>query len=625
MKKTSLLIRLGVVCGLMAWGGMAFGQETAPAEVPAVEPAVPVSVVDAPAVVEPGGTESVVADPVATPPVVAEPGAEAPAWTEPVVEAAAATGAGETEAPVVERVEATEAVDSGVNPEKIALTLTDTELVQVVDLFIKISGANIIASPTNLTGRVTVSLRDVDWKTALLSILETQNLTLVETLPESKVFSIVPKPKDAPEPLFVENFKLQFLPAESLKDAAKQLVDPQGKVLLAQGNKLSVLGTARKIQTVRELVDSVDKRVPQVVVESKFVELDDQAIKDLGINWQSLEGYTVSLSRPKMDFNVQTTRRDLDQQAGVNVATTLDSATRTTPSAGTDARTVNSSVNNIGVTGKNFTEFTEGELTTVPTYDKIDTRTFTASILSAEELALTLSALKQNTGTEIVSNPKIVVASGETSSIHVGQRRPNIVLQTASTTAGTANQSYEFGDPPWIETGVKVKVTPTVNTESNITVRIVPELDREIGLIEPQPGLTFPILASRKIESQFALESGKTVAIGGLTQTTDNEVVKKIPFLGDIPIIGKYLFSHSHTEKRQSEVIIFVTVVLAESETLSFSSGIPSEGRLITSRFENPEAAQLTLRSRWEDTEQAPERWGSAKGGSGEAAETVVP
>lgn len=619
MNKISLLIRLGAALGLISWGGLSFGQDVAPAEVPVVEPAATDPVVTAPAV-----PEAVVTEPAPVEPVAVPPAAEAQAAVAPVPETPAEEGAWTPGEPVVERVEAGKVEGGDVNPEKIALTLNDTELVQVVDLFIKISGANIIASPTNLTGRVTVNLRDVDWKTALLSILDMQNLTLLETTPNSNVFSIVPKPKDAPEPQFVENFKLQFLPAENLKDAAKQLVDPQGRVLLAQGNKLSVLGTAKKIEDVRKLVDEVDQRVPQVVVESKFVELDDQAIKDLGINWQSLEGYTVALARPKLDINTVTVKRDLDQQAGVNVVTTRDVATRTTPPAATDGRIVTAATDSLNVSGKNWTDFEEGELTTVPTYDKVDTRTFTASILSAEEMAITLSALKQNTGTEIVSNPKIVVASGETSSIHVGQRRPNIVLQTASTTAGTANQSYEFGDPPWIETGVKVKVTPTVNTESNITVRIIPELDREIGLIEPQPGLTFPILASRKIESLFALESGKTVAIGGLTQTTDNDVVKKIPFLGDIPIIGKYLFSHSHTEKRQSEVIIFVTVVLADSDVLSFSSGIPSEGRLITSRFENPEAAQLTLRSRWEETEEAPQRWGSAKGGPG-AVEVVNP
>lgn len=495
--------------------------------------------------------------------------------------------------PVVERVEMNDPAVSTMDPDRITLTLTDTELVQVVDLFIKISGANIIAIPTNLTGRVTVSLRDVSWKSALTSILEAHNLQLVESQPDSKVFSIVPKAKDAPEPLFLENFHLQFISGDSLKDAAKALLEPNGRVLLAQGNKLSVLGTSQRIKDVKALVESADKRVPQVVVESKFVELDDQAIKDLGLNWQMLESFTAAVTVPKLDYKNIVINRDLSQDATINFDQKFNSVT-------TAGGTINDlTANRISQSGKNFTEVKDKEITTVPTYEKVETKAVSA-ILTSDDLAVTLSALKQNTGAEIISNPKIVVASGQTATIHVGQRRPNIILKTDSSQAGTAQTSYEFGDPPWIETGVKVKVIPTVNTESNITIRIIPELDREIGLIEPTPGLTFPILASRKIESEFALESGKTVAIGGLTETSDQEVVKKIPFLGDIPIIGKYLFSHTHTEKRQSEVIIFVSVLLADAETLKYQSGIPSQGRLITSRFVDPTASNLTLRNRGE-------------------------
>ena len=71
------------------------------------------------------------------------------------------------------------------------------------------------------------------------------------------------------------------------------------------------------------------------------------------------------------------------------------------------------------------------------------------------------------------------------------------------------------------------------------------------------------------------------MAIGGLTQTDEAEKVTKIPILGDIPIIGKYLFSHTHSEKSQSEVIIFITIGMAGPETMTVSAGIPSEGRLI--------------------------------------------
>ena len=134
---------------------------------------------------------------------------------------------------------------------------------------------------------------------------------------------------------------------------------------------------------------------------------------------------------------------------------------------------------------------------------------------------------------------------------------------------------------PYIKTGVEVDVRPVVNTESNITIRIVPVLSRTLPRGAGQLEGDLPPISKREIHSEFNLEAGRTVAIGGLTTTDDRESVRKIPLLGDIPIIGKYLFSHTHTEKLQDEVIIFVTVGMASPETITVSAGIPTEGKLI--------------------------------------------
>lgn len=223
---------------------------------------------------------------------------------------------------------------------------------------------------------------------------------------------------------------------------------------------------------------------------------------------------------------------------------------------------------------------------------------FTSTVLSADTFALTLSALQENAGVEIVTNPKVVVSSGEKANIHIGQRRPNIIKRTTSTTGGTTDVSYEYGTPEWIEIGTKVGVQPVVNTEENITVNIEPELNRQVGLIEPQPGLTFPILATRRVTSEFVIQSGQTVAIGGLTSTEDRDTVKKIPLLGDIPIIGRYLFSHQSTEKVQDETLIFVTVSIADPEDMTSETGIPSQGTLIYEKHWNPSSKTIELRNR---------------------------
>jgi Flp pilus assembly secretin CpaC len=135
---------------------------------------------------------------------------------------------------------------------------------------------------------------------------------------------------------------------------------------------------------------------------------------------------------------------------------------------------------------------------------------------------------------------------------------------------------------PFFDIGVKVDVTPTVNTEDKITLRIEPELSRlGVPATVPQAGIEFPRIITRRITTEFNLESGRTVAIGGLTQTTDDEQVTKVPILGDVPIIGKYLFRHTSTQTVQDELVIFVTVGLAGAESLTEVAGVPTEGKLI--------------------------------------------
>jgi type II secretory pathway component GspD/PulD (secretin) len=87
-------------------------------------------------------------------------------------------------------------------------------------------------------------------------------------------------------------------------------------------------------------------------------------------------------------------------------------------------------------------------------------------------------------------------------------------------------------------------------------------------------------IAKKTISTVFALDSGKTVAIGGLTETSDREVTSKIPLPGDIPLLGKYLFSHTHKEKSQEETIIFVTVGLAMPDSILRETGLPEDTEL---------------------------------------------
>lgn len=496
----------------------------------------------------------------------------------------------------------------------ITVTLDNVPLQDVIKMFTRISGANIVAG-TNLQGSVTVNLQDVEWKPALQVILDSANLVLVEKTPG--IFAVMSKSDLAAEPVTMDTVYLKFATVTNiLPIVQRMLVSSNASAAgFPAANAIVIQETAARLAVIKDMIVSIDKPRPQVFIEAKFVELNDQAIKDIGVNWQSLQGYTIRAGSMgwavteerdtvssrgdrlsqwdrRQNLDVANQRYNIDNQVYEESETTyvegppgsFTPTTKTTPT-----RTVEDTID----TGLDVTKDIEDTFTKTVT----DVR---AAVLSADDFALTLSALKQNTGVEVVSNPRLVVASGETATIDVGRNEPNIVATLKEQTAGggvSANQyvyALDQGEP-FIKIGVGVKVTPTVNTESNITVKIAPKLSRKLGdKTAGDAAVTFPITQSREIQTEFNLESGRTVAIGGLTSTEDREQVSKIPILGDIPIIGKYLFRHTHTEKVQDEVIIFVTVGLASPESLTSSAGIPSEGKLIHRRLAR-EAAQAEV------------------------------
>lgn len=477
-------------------------------------------------------------------------------------------------------------VESGAKENLISISLDNVPLQDVMRMFARISGANIV-SGTNLQGNITVNLKDVEWQPALRTILDTAGMTLVMKSPG--IYSIVSKSEAASAPVTIDTIYLKYTTVTNVLPVIQKMITSSNASIASfpSANALVVQETSERLDIIKEVVRNIDKPRPQVFIEAKFVELNDQAIKDLGVNWQSLEGYT--LSAKNLSWGITENRDWLKSRDsklaqtdnrthsdGVNSAYDIDGNESLTvvgpPIEGTVGRSVADTIS----------QTRDVSLDTEDSFTKSvsDVRT---AVMSASDFQLTLSALKQQSGVSVVSNPRIVVASGETATIHVGREDPNYVTKTEPGVGNSVTTTRELadGEDAWSKTGVNVDVRPVVNTESNITIRIMPELSRNL---EARAGSVDGDLlpkSSRKIISEFNLEAGRTVAIGGLTTTDDRETVNKIPVLGDIPIIGKYLFSHTHTEKLQDEVIIFVTVGMASPETITVSAGIPSEGKLI--------------------------------------------
>jgi type IV pilus assembly protein PilQ len=491
------------------------------------------------------------------------------------------------EVPAISLEEATEVegldIESGgedITQGLISVNYEEVPLADIVKIFAQTSGANIII-PQGLTEPVSGNLNDVFWRDALDVILADKGYALVERT--SGIFTINSMENMALEPLATDTLELQYITADAALPAVQSMiVTSNGNVTpIPQTNVLIVNETAQQLQEIKRLIKLVDRPRSQVFIEAKFVELNDSAIQDLGINWSVLQDYSIRATGLTTTYNRTTNRIDQDGQAFIGSSQNFTSRnTGGRESEETNIGTFNqtsSAQTDVLVQGRNFETF-DGEEGTIETVPRMQQEVVRSAVLNADEFALTLSALQQLDGVRVVSNPKMLVANGQTANIHVGRNEPNV----RALPQGENGNSYVYELDGFIEIGVKLQVTPIINTPKNITINIIPELSRLIDkLVVGAAGTSFPITQIRRIETEFAVESGKTVAIGGLTQSDEAEDVKKVPLLGDLPIIGKYLFSHTSTRMIQDEIIIFVSVDTAHTEKLNDRDGIPNEGKLI--------------------------------------------
>ena len=399
----------------------------------------------------------------------------------------------------------------------------------------------------------------------------------------------MPKAPGAEDPLTAATIFLNYASVSNVAVLVQPLLGRGGSVSpFPNCNALVVRGTATTVNEIRKVVTEIDLPRKQVYIEAKFLELSDDAIKDLGINWQVLQNYGVGAAgmqvglkqdTEKQKSSATTLTRNDNRSVVDTVNQGFDANGKPYPdSAASPQRTVVDTINQGAVAQQTLQNSVTKTLS--------DIRTAT---LSADDFKIILSALKQQNGASIISNPKVIVANEQTATIHIGENDPNIKGTVTSGQQGQANSITYALDPtqPYFEFGIKLDVTPVINNASNITVTINPTLSTHQGDKVTPDNNTFPIAITKTIATTFSLASGRTAAIGGLTKTGDTKQEIKVPLLGDIPIIGKYLFTYSHTDRSQDETIIFVTVTIATPDAIERAEGLPEDAELVHQHLKN--------------------------------------
>ncbi|HEY6101805.1 MAG TPA: secretin N-terminal domain-containing protein [bacterium] len=172
------------------------------------------------------------------------------------------------------------------------------------------------------------------------------------------------------------------------------------------------------------------------------------------------------------------------------------------------------------------------------------------SLFDNQLLLFRLRALVTESKARILSAPRIATLDGNKATILVGDKVP---IFTVTTQAGVTTTTTTFQD-----VGVKLEVTPRVNTNNLMTVNLKPEVSRVVEIVSGPGGAQAPRVGTRSVDTTLTVPDGQTIVIGGLISQEERKTILKVPLLGDIPVIGE-LFRFTSTTTGESEVIFLIT------------------------------------------------------------------
>ncbi len=426
-------------------------------------------------------------------------------------------------------------------------------------------------------GFINISLNNVS-STEALEIVAGHGGYKVEK--KGSVLEFSPATQGQDEPLTIEAFRVDFVKVnEELLESLRGALTKRGSVKFLGKKSILVKDTKEAIANTHKVLKAVDVATPQVQVEVRFFEVSNDDDLNIGFDWKQMlltegikghtNGWHIADNKLKTndlltDFYHNYTELDANGtlKPATSMVTSLDDST----------------------------------------------------IFTIDALHPVLRALEESTYATQLSNPKIIIASDEQATIHIGRQipivqsefdnegeTPTITVSLDGAFGGKSGTQVNLTDKKeattiertsyagYLDVGTMLTVCPSVKNETDVYVKIIPELVSVQGEISPIAGISYPILSKTAVYSEFMLKSGQTAAIGGLVNETLEDTEEKVPFLGEIPFLGK-LFTYKSKEERRSEVLIFVTVKIVGVGLIGTTTGIPIESKLSQQMVEKVKA-----------------------------------
>lgn len=435
--------------------------------------------------------------------------------------------------------------------ERLTLNFQDIETRAVLQLLADTSGQNMVISDS-VGGNVTLRLQNVPWDQALDIVMRTKGLDMRR---DGNVMFVAPAAEIASRekellsarqqvqqlaPLRTEYLQINYAKASDLAALIKSgqnssLLSERGSVAIDERtNTLLLQDTSERLADIRRLVSTLDIPVRQVLIEARIVIVNDDYSRELGVRF----GATAAFEHGGADGA---------GIVGANNFVTEDDDVVLSP--------------NPALGGNGRPGFVQGDpsdryMVNLPVANPAGRLALT--LLDSDYIVdLELSAAQAEGRGEIISSPRLITANQREATIEQGVEIP---YQESSSSGATTTQ--------FKKAVLSLKVTPQITPDNRVILDLTVSKDSVGQLVASATGGFVPSIDTREIVTQVLVNDGQTVVLGGILETERRDAETKVPWLGDVPVLGR-LFKTTTKTDNKDELLIFVTPrILREGSSL---------------------------------------------------------
>ncbi|MDG9756946.1 type IV pilus secretin PilQ [Pseudomonas sediminis] len=433
--------------------------------------------------------------------------------------------------------------------EKLSLNFQDIDVRSVLQLIADFTDLNLVASDT-VAGNITLRLQNVPWDQALDLVLKTKGLDkrqIGNVLLVAPADEIAAREKQELEsqkqiaelaPLRRELIQVNYAKATDMAKLFQSVTnadgaaDSRGSITVDdRTNSIIAYQTQERLDELRRIIAQLDIPVRQVMIEARIVEANVNYSKALGVRW----GGAVNAGNGWRTYG-QNGNIGIEDEDGFSCGPFAGRCTLPVTGGGDGGGSPTPFVD-MGVTGS-----TSG--------------IGIGFISNSAIIDLQLSAMESSGNGEIVSQPKVVTADKETAKILKGQEIP---YQEASSSGATA-VSFK-------EAALSLEVTPQITPDNRIIMEVKvnkdsPDYQRILD------GVGAPPINKNEVNAKVLVADGETIVIGGVFENTQTKAVEKVPFLGDLPYLGR-IFRRDIVNDNKTELLVFITPRIMNNQAIA--------------------------------------------------------